>query len=139
MYKKIRLDKEEDNYWRKDYVRGEGKEMWARIRCGNIGRAGKKVYTDWSCRGSGQEEKTLIHLLKYEEIYKEVEKENELLEEWRGLENKKVEKKLIAKLKGEIDIKLCTVFKRIEETLRVNSGLRSVVQVGYQDCDVQKI
>lgn len=139
LYKKIRLEKEEDNYWKKDNVRGEDKEMWARIRCGNLGRAGKKGYRDWSCRGCGKEEETLIHLLKCEGIYKGVEKEKELLEEWRGLEDKKVEEKMIAKLKGEVDIKLCTVFKRIEEILRVNSGLRSVVQAGYQDCDVQKI
>ncbi|CAD6235813.1 GSCOCG00007994001-RA-CDS [Cotesia congregata] len=50
MYKKIMIEKDGYNYWKDDKKRGEDKEQWARIRCGNIGRAYKKGYTEWTCR-----------------------------------------------------------------------------------------
>lgn len=54
---------DENNYWYKDKIKREDKEQWARLRCGNIGRAFKKGYTEWSCRLCGHDLETLSHLL----------------------------------------------------------------------------
>lgn len=49
-------------YWRTGGLDGWMKETWARLRCGNIGRAGKKGYRDWSCRLCRVELETLEHV-----------------------------------------------------------------------------
>lgn len=36
---------------------------WARMRCGNVGRANKKGYKDWGCRLCNRESETLQHLI----------------------------------------------------------------------------
>ena len=41
-------------------INGERKE-WARLRCGNIGKVGKKGYEDWSCTICGKEDESINH------------------------------------------------------------------------------
>ncbi|CAG5075597.1 Protein of unknown function [Cotesia congregata] len=138
LYKKIKIDKDKNYYWGKDEISGEDKETWARVRCGNIGRGGKKGFKDWRCRVCEGEEETLMHIMKCEEIYEKVGEEGKsFLNEWKNLENEEVEERLIEVLKGRIDGRACTVFRKIEEILREKTGLRNLGQEGHQNNDVQ--
>lgn len=49
-------------YWNLRGCEGWMKETWARLRCGNVGRAGKKGFKSWSCRLCHAELETLEHV-----------------------------------------------------------------------------
>lgn len=134
LYKKIRIEVDKDHYWKKDKIKGEDKEVWARARCGNIERAGKKGLACWTCRACGEEKETLVHLLRCNEIAKKVgEKDKEYLVTWKQTQDEtEAEEKLVATLKGEVNVNLCVVFKKIEEILH-NAVSDKLGQEGNHD------
>ena len=36
-------------YWKDEEIKGEVKETWARIKCGSVGREGKRGYKNVKC------------------------------------------------------------------------------------------
>ncbi|XP_044010579.1 uncharacterized protein LOC122854162 [Aphidius gifuensis] len=57
-----------ENYWNEKGVSACNKESWARMKCGNVGRAYKseKVINEkeeWNCRMCGNYRETLEHIL----------------------------------------------------------------------------
>lgn len=52
-----------EDYWRDESGESWVKETWARLRCGNIDRYGKKGFKNWSCRICNSQQETLAHLL----------------------------------------------------------------------------
>ena len=44
LYGEIKKTVDREKYWDKKGINGEMKEEWARLRCGNIGKVGKKGY-----------------------------------------------------------------------------------------------
>lgn len=67
-YKWLERPNEENSYWSSKGVSWGDKVMWARMRCGNIGRAGNKGYKDESCRLCGEGREDLEHILRCEAI-----------------------------------------------------------------------
>ena len=59
IYKAIKGGFEREKYWDERMVAGELKEQWARLRCGNFGKAGKKGFNNQECELCGVEEKNL--------------------------------------------------------------------------------
>ncbi|XP_044598890.1 uncharacterized protein LOC123275051 [Cotesia glomerata] len=120
IYKRIMIEEDEYNYWKEDKKRGEDKEQWARIRCGNIGRAYKKGYTEFECRLCKESLETLAHLTKCKEVKKGVnEEERKYLEKWDKLvDEEEIERKICSILKGEIDTNLCEIFRKIEKLIK---------------------
>ena len=45
-YGEIKKTVDREKYWDKKGINGEMKEEWARLRCGNIGKVGKKEYEE---------------------------------------------------------------------------------------------
>lgn len=70
LYKEILLNVSGADYWDKKVKIKENKEVWARIRCGCVGRAYKKGFKDWSCRLCNWGEETLTHLIRCPEAWK---------------------------------------------------------------------
>lgn len=48
-------------YWDENNINGKDKKTWARMRCRNIGRDGKKGEEDWTCRTCKCEKETLVN------------------------------------------------------------------------------
>ncbi|CAG5089227.1 Protein of unknown function [Cotesia congregata] len=106
------IEKDGYNYWKDDKKRGEDKEQWARIRCGNIERAYKKGYTVMThCQQSNITN----------EVKKGVnEEERKFLEKWDKLvEEEEIEKEKYTILRGEIDAKFEELIKRKTEAEKV--------------------
>lgn len=60
-----------EKYWSQRGTSEKDKVQWARMRCGNIGRAGNKGYVEESCRLCGQGKEKLEHIsqcVKFQEI-----------------------------------------------------------------------
>ncbi|KAH0548787.1 hypothetical protein KQX54_002354 [Cotesia glomerata] len=96
------------------------KETWARIRCGNIGRAGKKGYKDWSCRLFGGWVETLAHICICSQAWRlQADETKSFMEIWKGnrLENE-MRSLLVETLTGEIIEELCTFVRVIENKLK---------------------
>ena len=72
-----------ERYLEQNGVSGSDKKQWSRMRCGNVGRAGKKGYEDKQCRLCRQEDEELNHIRnsrKFKEILnKELEEKIALL------------------------------------------------------------
>lgn len=91
--------------------------MWARMRCGNIGRAGNKGYTDVSCRLCGGEREDLEHILQCESVKGGDLKE--LWEEWDGLGR---DESIVRILGGKPISELCKVVRGWEKLVREMEG-----------------
>ena len=61
-----------EKYWGEKDVKLKDKEQWARMRCGNIGRAGNKGYMNVNCRLCGAMKENLKHILDCREFEKVV-------------------------------------------------------------------
>ncbi|KAI4475723.1 hypothetical protein M0802_015052 [Mischocyttarus mexicanus] len=118
---KYRLIVENDStpwkYWAEEGIRCGDKEIWARLRCGSIGRAGKKGEKDWMCRVCQEEEETLEHLMVCEESTRLVsESARRGVNEWRkGREEDTIKDEVIKMLRGGIQKDVCLFFKEIEK------------------------
>lgn len=52
-----------EDYWMDTNCEGWIKEVWSRLRCGNVERGFKKGFKDWSCRICQSQQETRAHLL----------------------------------------------------------------------------
>lgn len=52
-YRKWKTNLGREKYWDEKGTSSEEKEQWARLRCGNVGKAGNKGYKDTTCRICG--------------------------------------------------------------------------------------
>lgn len=55
-------------YWGNNKIRWKDQETWTRLRCGNIGRAGKNGFKNQMCRVCSAAEKTLEHIIDCGEL-----------------------------------------------------------------------
>ena len=62
LYGEIKKTVDREKYWDKKGINGTMKEEWARLRCGNIGKVGKKGYGDSICRICGKKDKSINHV-----------------------------------------------------------------------------
>lgn len=88
-YKDIKTDWTQESYWEDKEVKGRDKEQWARMRCGNIGRAGNKGFKEENCRLCKAGPENLEHAwscvemrrLTKEDLVKKVESEWDKIKE----------------------------------------------------------
>ena len=59
-YGEIKKTLDREKYWYKKKNNGGMEEEWARLRCGIIGKVGKKGYEDWNCRICGKEDESTL-------------------------------------------------------------------------------
>lgn len=121
LYKEILLNVSGADYWDKKVKIKENKEVWARIRCGCVGRAYKKGFKDWSCRLCNWGEETLTHLIRCPEAWKlQSDQTNEFMVNWMG--NKREEELkdlLIETLSGTSVVEeLCEFIKIVEKKIK---------------------
>ena len=85
IYKEIKEEFEREKYWDEGMVAGELKEQWARLRCGNFVKAGKKGFNNQECELCGVEEENLEHIWNCVEARKGIKKEwVEGVDKWKG-------------------------------------------------------
>ncbi|XP_034935878.1 uncharacterized protein [Chelonus insularis] len=103
-------------YWNQRIKNSRYKEIWARIRCGNVGRGGKKGWRDWSCRLCGWCSETLCHLLCCSEaIRPQSEKIKKFLIKWKGDQGElEIQSLIVELLKGNICFELCEFVEKVE-------------------------
>ncbi|KAH0550019.1 hypothetical protein KQX54_016877 [Cotesia glomerata] len=117
--KEILLE-EGSEYWNEKEISEGMKEVWARLRCGNLTRAGKAGMEEWKCRMCKKENETIEHIMSCEVMKDSLSAEvkNEL-EVWREMsEGDSVRKKIVRALKGKICKKLCSVIREMEKKLK---------------------
>lgn len=119
VYKDILLDENEEYYWTKEEGGSNYKEIWSRIRCGNIGRAQKKGEKDWTCRGCKRDLEKLVHILECREIRKRTESgDKPFIKAWDEIENEEGKYEYLCNImKGELNEEMCEMFIKIENVL----------------------
>ncbi|KAK0079748.1 hypothetical protein PV326_008572 [Microctonus aethiopoides] len=120
IYKEITAGAVGNEYLNSKGVNMEDRVIWARMRCGNIGRAGKKGEKEWTCRLCGGEDETLWHLLECEEATREQEEETKKeLCKCKGNKGKgEMQEMIIRELKGEINTIICRYMRKVEEKIK---------------------
>ena len=69
-YKRIKNQWGKEEYREHRKYSGEIKEQWARLRCGNVGKAGNKGFENVRCTFCETKEETLEHIIQCTEIRK---------------------------------------------------------------------
>lgn len=107
-------------YWSEEGIGGGVKEVWARVRCGNLGRAGKKGEKDWKCRLCREHVETLEHLIICDRGRELISgKARKEVEEWMvGVEEGAIRGEVINMLGGKIQVGMCGFFREVEELCR---------------------
>lgn len=92
-----------EEYWERKDIGGEIKEVWARMRCGNVGKEYNKGYKDTKCGICREEKETMEHMIICKEARKEISKEIiEEMEKWReGDTEERLKKKIEQELRGK--------------------------------------
>ncbi|XP_074112166.1 uncharacterized protein LOC141535900 [Cotesia typhae] len=122
-------ESEEEIYWKNKKTRSADKELWARVRCGNLVKAGKKGEKDWKCRECREKEETLMHVLTCEKIRNKLTKESkeEIKKWWEESEDEdKIKKEIVGIMKGRIRTGTCKVIREIENNLKKNEREREI-------------
>ena len=121
-YKEMKEMTEMKTYWQKKKLKGRQKEVWARWRCGNAVREGKKGFKDTNFRACRNKEETLQHVIECEEIMNKLKApKKEWWKSWREKrKTKDLRKKLLADLQKEVNEELCSKLSKIEKILNVN-------------------
>lgn len=112
--RKISFQMEE--YWEDREIAGEIKEIWARIRCGNVGKQGNKGHRDQKCSFCRNEIEDLKHICECTAIKAEIKNEivNEL-EIWCGsAKGETLKQKINECLKGKPTKELTNYIKQFE-------------------------
>lgn len=120
LYKEILPGSKGAEYWDRKVNTKESKELWARIRCGNVGRAFKKGFKEWKCRLCFWEDETLSHLLCCSEASKlQTERTREFVLRWKGDRREDDLKDLLVEtLKGEIKEEICEYNNVVERKIK---------------------
>ncbi|XP_015120516.1 uncharacterized protein LOC107043497 [Diachasma alloeum] len=112
-YKYLVRPDEKEGYWSMKGVTWGDKTMWARMRCGNIGRAGNKGYEDVSCRLCGEVREDLEHILECDKV-----REGKLKDLWGEWENLGRTESFVKLLGGRPIPELCKLVRGWEKRLR---------------------
>ena len=68
-----------EKYWGEKDVKLKDTEQWARMRCGNTGRAGNKVYMNVNCILCGAVKENFKHILDCREFKKVIKMDLKLV------------------------------------------------------------
>ena len=127
--KGIKESVEMEAYWRRKYLKGWQKETWARWRCGNPLRRGKKGSTKDSCRGCKGVTETWKHVINCDRVMQRLS--TEFKEWWQGWTNKSSEDqwrdRIIKELKTTADKEICNKLAEVEKALRKSSKTDSEI------------
>lgn len=121
LYKNLVPISETESYWCDKEMKNTDKEIWARVRCGNLTRAEKKGISDWKCRGCKDQDETLTHVLVCEKVSEKLSEESKkTLEIWSDYKKceKILEIKIIECLNNKICRNVCKLLKETENILR---------------------
>ncbi|CAG5076006.1 Protein of unknown function [Cotesia congregata] len=119
-YKFIKTTMGTEPYWVDSRIPGWIKEVWCRIRCGNIVREGKKGFKDWQCRLCQNEDETLEHIFRCRSLKAAAnEKIVDFIERWCG---GRVEADfdwlLMQTLRGDPIKEICEYIQRFENLVK---------------------
>lgn len=111
-----------EKYWKEKRMKNVQKETWARWRCGNAIKEGKKGYVDNKCRACKKQIETLEHVIGCEEVVKKLQTQNaNWLKKWKEENHHDNWRKEILKaLAKDIDAKWCNYLNEVEEILKDN-------------------
>lgn len=114
---------DEISYW-EDVHKSKDKEIWARFRCGNIGRANKEGEKEWDYRLCGNENETICHLIKCNEAWKKVGKDSvEYIKDWlKDVDDQALIDEVVNLLGSSLNEKVCKYFRDIEKIIQIKSG-----------------
>lgn len=120
MYKDIKKEIGRAKYWEEKEVKGHIKEEWARLRCGNIGKVGKKGFLNWKCELCEEDDESLEHVWTCQIAREEIKKEwVEAVDTWRNNRTGSIlDNWTIETLQGEINKDICEYmrsFRRLEK------------------------
>lgn len=120
LYKEIMPGEQGAEYLNIRRKKREEIRTWARLRCGNIGRADKKGYKEWICRLCNRERETLQHLVICDEAWRiQDEGVRVRMQRWRESWGGNGEREeLVKMLKGEVCSMMCEYVSKIEEKMR---------------------
>ncbi|CAG5078452.1 Protein of unknown function [Cotesia congregata] len=111
-YKFIKTTMGTEPYWVDSWI----KEVWCRIRCGNIVRAGKKGFKDWQCRLCQNEDETLEHIFRCRSLKAAANEKirGGVAEEWRQT----FDWLLMQTLRGDPIKEICEYIQRFENLVK---------------------
>ncbi|XP_015118790.1 uncharacterized protein LOC107042304 [Diachasma alloeum] len=119
-YGEIKENTEMCEYWTDRKLNMEQKMAWARWRCGNAIRGGKKGFEDDRCRACEKEKESLEHVVSCKEIMRRVGPHDERWwKRWRQKSNRRHwRERIIEELRDYATKRNCDRFGRIEKALR---------------------
>ena len=102
-YKNRKQNIEMDKYWEDEELKGKTKKIWARMRCGSVGKNMHKGFRETKCTLCKTEEETLVHICECKKEEERIERKlTEELKPWKersdGIE---LERKLNITLNGK--------------------------------------
>lgn len=112
-----------ERYWDNKTIRGELKEQWARLRCGNVGKVGKKGFESWTCEVCRNAEESVEHIWQCEEARMMIKEEwIRGVDEWRkGREGEELERWTRVTLRGELVEEICEYVREFEKAKRART------------------
>lgn len=118
-YKLIKDNIVMGSYWQRKDLKGWQKETWARWRCGNVTKEGKKGHINQKCRSCGKDLERIEHVICCEKVIEKLSPESkEWWRVWReGKDCDQWRNKLIENLNGNAEKSLCCKLREIEKTL----------------------
>ena len=119
-YGEIKKTVDREEYWDKKGINGEMKEEWARLRCGNIGKVGKKGYEDWRCRICGKKDESINRIWMCKDA-RELLKDEWVrgVDEWReGKIGEELSSRLLRQLQGDPIPALCEYLRAFETSAK---------------------
>lgn len=120
LYKNYKEGFQMGKYWDLKMVKGEFKEQWARLRCGNVGLSGNKGFSNTVCRLCGVSEENLAHIWNCEEGRRLIKRDlvREVDSRLKKDPHIEIEQKLINILKEGLSSELCRYAKEFERLAR---------------------
>ncbi|XP_043475764.1 uncharacterized protein LOC122507221 [Leptopilina heterotoma] len=114
-----------ENYWEIKELSFKDKEQWARIRCGNVGRAGNKGFTDVSCRLCGSETENIEHIWVCKKARELIDKKwVEEVDKWTDCGKNLSLQKIWSTMSGKPILALCRYARAFEDLSKCKqSGL----------------
>lgn len=105
-----------EDYWDLKELSYKDKEHWARIRCGNVGRAGNKGFKDVSCRLCGSKTEAIEHIWVCKKARELIGKKwVDEVDKWTDCGRNVNQQKVREILSGRPSIALCRYTRAFEE------------------------
>ena len=110
MYKEIKNRIGKEGFWLSKETGYKDKQKWARLKCGNVGRAENIGFEDVTFRFCKEEKESLLHIQTCENAREKIDAIwIEEVDEWlnQGKQNGDIKEILIKTLSGEPRLGLC--------------------------------